>query len=48
MNSMPLYLIVSHKRMTDTDKKCILCGCKDHRLIGCTKHKAKKCSCYQS
>ena len=27
-------------------KKCILCGCKDHRLIGCTKHISKKCDCY--
>jgi hypothetical protein len=27
-------------------KKCILCGCKDHRLIGCSKHLSKKCTCY--
>jgi len=28
------------------EKKCVLCGCKDHRLVGCQKHLAKKCSCY--
>ena len=28
-------------------KKCILCGCRDHRLIGCTKHVLKKCNCYK-
>ena len=27
-------------------KKCILCGCKDHRLIGCSKHLSKKCNCF--
>ena len=27
-------------------KKCVLCGCKDHRLIGCSKHFLKKCNCY--
>mgnify|MGYP005994985935 FL=1 len=27
-------------------KKCVLCGCKDHRLIGCSKHFSKKCNCY--
>ena len=26
--------------MTD-QKKCILCGCRDHRLIGCAKHFSK-------
>jgi len=31
--------------MTDK-KKCILCGCKDHRLIGCSKHFSKKCNCF--
>ena len=31
--------------MTDK-KKCILCGCKDHRLIGCSKHLSKKCNCF--
>ena len=31
--------------MTD-QKKCILCGCMDHRLIGCTNHLLKKCNCY--
>ena len=30
----------------DKEKKCVLCGCMDHRLIGCNKHMAKKCSCY--
>ncbi len=34
--------------MNDSKKKCIVCGCQDHRLIGCTKHKAKKCSCFQT
>ena len=28
------------------EKKCILCGCKDHRLIGCNRHLLKKCTCY--
>jgi hypothetical protein len=32
--------------MTDI-KKCILCGCKDHRLIGCSKHLSKKCNCFK-
>ena len=32
--------------MTDK-KKCILCGCKDHRLIGCSKHLSKKCKCFK-
>lgn len=32
--------------MEKKDKKCILCGCKDHRLIGCSRHIAKKCSCH--
>ena len=31
--------------MTD-EKKCVLCGCKDHKLFGCTRHISKKCSCY--
>jgi hypothetical protein len=31
--------------MTD-EKKCVLCGCKDHKLFGCTRHILKKCSCY--
>ncbi len=34
--------------MPRKEKKCILCGCKEHRLIGCTKHLAKKCRCYKS
>jgi len=25
-------------------KKCVLCGCKDHWLIGCNNH-TKKCDC---
>lgn len=29
-----------------TEKKCVLCGCKDHKLFGCNRHMAKKCSCY--
>jgi len=33
--------------MTDKQKKCVLCGCQDHRLIGCSKHMAKKCSCFK-
>jgi len=28
--------------------KCIICGCKEHRLVGCVRHKAKKCRCYKS
>ena len=32
--------------MTD-QKKCILCGCNDHRLIGCSKHFSKKCNCFK-
>jgi hypothetical protein len=32
--------------MENKDKKCILCGCKDHRLIGCLHHLVKNCSCY--
>jgi len=32
--------------MSKTGKKCIICGCKDHRLVGCIKHKTRKCSCY--
>ena len=34
--------------MSRKEKKCILCGCKDHQLIGCKKHLAKKCGCYKS
>ena len=29
-------------------KKCILCGCRDHKLIGCSKHLSKKCTCYEN
>ncbi|GEM_PF-6175713 len=29
------------------EKKCIICGCRDHKLIGCTNHRAKKCSCFK-
>ncbi len=28
-------------------KKCVICGCKDHRMIGCVRHIAKKCNCYK-
>ena len=28
------------------NKKCVLCGCKDHKLFGCSRHISKKCSCY--
>ena len=28
--------------------RCVLCGCREHRLIGCAKHIAKKCSCHDS
>ena len=28
------------------EKKCILCGCRDHKLLGCNRHISKKCSCY--
>ena len=28
------------------EKKCILCGCRDHKLFGCNRHVAKKCTCY--
>ncbi len=31
--------------MTD-EKKCIICGCRDHKIFGCNRHMAKKCSCY--
>ena len=34
------------KNMTG-EKKCILCGCKDHKLFGCSKHFSKKCSCHK-
>jgi len=34
--------------MSKTRKKCIICGCQDHLLVGCIKHKTKKCSCYNS
>jgi hypothetical protein len=30
-----------------SEKKCVLCGCRDHRLIGCAKHMAKKCNCFK-
>ncbi len=29
------------------EKKCVLCGCKDHYLIGCYRHMSKKCGCYK-
>ena len=28
-------------------KKCILCGCMDHKLIGCNRHILKKCNCFK-
>ncbi len=28
------------------EKRCVLCGCRDHRLVGCGRHAAKRCSCY--
>ena len=34
--------------MGEQKKNCIICGCQDHRLIGCVKHKSKKCSCFKS
>ena len=27
--------------MTSAKKKCVICGCQDHKLIGCINHKAK-------
>ena len=47
MNSIILQA-ASDNKMGNNNKKCIICGCRDHRLVGCVKHKAKKCSCYQS
>ncbi len=36
------------EKITDEKmKKCIICGCKDHRLIGCIRHKSKQCNCYK-
>jgi len=32
--------------MNENKKKCMICGCQDHRLVGCIKHKTRKCSCY--
>ena len=29
------------------EKKCILCGCRDHKLFGCNGHVSKKCSCFK-
>ena len=46
-----LYEITScepYYKISKTRKKCIICGCQDHRLVGCIKHKTKKCSCYNS
>ncbi len=28
------------------EKRCVLCGCGDHRLFGCYRHMIKSCSCY--
>ena len=33
--------------MTD-EKKCMICGCGDHKIFGCNRHVAKKCSCYNN
>lgn len=30
-----------------TGKRCVLCGCRDHKMVGCSKHVLKKCSCYK-
>ncbi len=32
--------------MNKSNKKCVLCGCRDHKLVGCINHISKKCSCY--
>jgi len=29
-------------------KKCVICGCKDHKLIGCFNHWSKHCSCHHT
>jgi len=29
-----------------SDKKCVICGCKDHKIIGCSRHWSKNCSCH--
>ena len=42
---MPICKDKKMKSKTHNIKKCVLCGCKDHRLIGCIIHVAKKCSC---
>ncbi len=34
--------------MQKKEKKCILCGCKDHRLVGCARHVSKKCNCFKN
>ena len=28
-------------------KRCVLCGCADHRLVGCHRHAAGRCSCFR-
>ena len=28
-------------------KRCVLCGCADHRLVGCHRHMARRCSCFR-
>ena len=35
------------QNMSRNEKKCVICGCKDHRLIGCSRHMTKKCNCYK-
>lgn len=31
-----------------TEKNCVLCGCKDHKLLGYNRHTAKQCNCYSA
>lgn len=26
-------------------RRCVLCGCRDHRVFGCARHAAGRCSC---
>ena len=27
------------------DRRCVLCGCRNHRVFGCARHVAGRCSC---
>ena len=36
----------NYRVMKNKEKKCVLCGCVDHYLIGCYLHMTKKCSCH--